>query len=213
MTKNREDYIKRIFQFEENSIAVTNKLLAEALDVAPASASQMVTKLANSNLVIVKDGEIKLTEEAILIAKDLVSKHRLWEAFLLDNFGYRWEEVHDDAELLEHATSPFLLAKLNEFLQYPTHCPHGGRIYVNDVDHKLNYVPLSIVKENEKAIIRRFTDDKRLLSYMSENNVDINDEITVTKVDFYNERIHITNNNQDIVLNFKIIDEIFVEKL
>lgn len=213
MTKNREDYIKRIFQFEENSIPVTNKLLAEALDVAPASASQMVTKLVHSKLVTFEDGTIKLTEEAKIVAMDLVSKHRLWESFLLENFGYRWEEVHDDAELLEHATSPFLLAKLNEFLNYPTHCPHGGRIYVNDTNNKLHYVPLSIIKENESAIIRRFTDDKRLLSYMKENGLDIDVEITVSKIDFFSERIHITYNKQEIVLNFKIIDEIFVEKI
>lgn len=213
MTKNREDYIKRIFQFEENSIPVTNKLLAETLEVAPASASQMVTKLAQSNLVYFDEGTIKLTEEANLIAMDLVSKHRLWEAFLLENFGYRWEEVHDDAELLEHATSPFLLTKLNEFLNYPTHCPHGGRIYVNDTSKKLHYIPLSAIKENETVIIRRFTDDKRLLSYMKENGLDIDAEVTIVNVDYYNERIHITYNNEEIVLNFKIIDEIFVEKL
>ena len=211
MTKNREDYIKTIFQFEENNIEVTNKLLADTLGVAPASVSQMLNKLVESEMISNIDTSIKLTDKAILIAKDLVSKHRLWEAFLLEFLEYSWDSVHDDAEVLEHVTSQLLMGKLNKFLNYPTNCPHGGRIYVNENKDSEKLLPLNKLLINEEGIIKRFTDDKNLLAFVFENDININDNIKLISIDKYNSIYYFKSNDKDITLNKEVSSEIFVK--
>ncbi len=211
MTKNREDYIKTIFQFEENNIEVTNKLLADTLGVAPASVSQMLNKLVESEMISNIDTSIKLTDKAILIAKDLVSKHRLWEAFLLEFLEYSWDSVHDDAEVLEHVTSQLLMEKLNKFLNYPTNCPHGGRIYVNENKDSEKLLPLNKLLINEEGIIKRFTDDKNLLAFVFENDININDNIKLISIDKYNSIYYFKSNDKDITLNKEVSSEIFVK--
>lgn len=211
MTKNREDYIKTIFQLEENNVVVTNKLLSETLNVAPASVSQMLNKLNESNLINNDSGIITLTSQAIEIAKDLVSKHRLWESFLLEHLDYSWDNVHDEAEVLEHVTSDELLEKLNKFLNHPTECPHGGRIYVNEKKDDLNLLPLSKLLIEESAIIKRFTDSKQLLAFVYESNLKINDKIKLVSIDTYNNIYQFKKADTLINLNKNVLDEIFVE--
>ncbi|NLY62626.1 MAG: metal-dependent transcriptional regulator [Erysipelothrix sp.] len=208
MTKNREDYIKRIFQFEEENIPVSNKLLADTLEIAPASVSQMIAKLVESNLVTYENGQVKLLDAAIIIAKQLVSKHRLWEAFLLKNLNYSWAEVHDDAELLEHATSPFLMEKLNEFLNYPTHCPHGGRIYVNTLDYSDNLSPLSDLSVGSLGQIKRLSENSDFLRELKDLNLNIEDQIEVIKV---NDLISITSKEKEITLSKHLAKQIYIE--
>lgn len=211
MTRNREDYIKTIFQFEENNIEVTNKLLADTLGVAPASVSQMITKLVESDMIKNIEGKIKLTNQAIEIAKDLVSKHRLWEAFLLEFLDYSWDNVHDEAEVLEHVTSKHLMEKLNKFLDYPTNCPHGGRIYANEKKYSTKLLPLNKLLVSEKATVKRFADDKRLLSFVEEQDLNINDTIELISIDNFNNIYHFKKDKKNININKDVLNEIFVE--
>lgn len=209
MTNNREDYIKCIFQFEEMNVTVTNKLLSETLNIARASVSQMIAKMVKSDLVTNIDSYITLTNLGREMAKELVSKHRLWEAFLLQHLNYDWDEVHDDAELLEHATSPLLLERLNAYLNYPSHCPHGGRIYVNNVIETDNYISLSDVLVNEEVIIRRLKEDDDLLKLLKDI-VRLNDEVTVVKIT--NNFITISKHNNLIEIPEYLASYIYIEK-
>ena len=126
----RNEYLTTIFKLKESNKKVTNKALSQALDIAPSSVTEMVKKLKKDGLL--KDQKtIDLSQDGEDYAKDIVSKHRLWEYFLTENLKYNWEDVHEQARLLQNVTSDKMFEDLNRFLGEPETCPHGGIIYSN----------------------------------------------------------------------------------
>lgn len=125
-----EDYLKTIYQHTEwQDELITPSVLASKLGVAPASVTGMMKKLAASGLVeYVPYGPLKLTEDGTVRAVAVVRRHRLIETWLVEDLDYSWDEVHDEAELLEHSMSDRLLEAINERLGHPTHDPHGDPI-------------------------------------------------------------------------------------
>ena len=122
MTQNREDYIKAIFKIAEREGEASNQRIADSLGVSRASASEMVKKLIQEGFVA--EGE--------RIAKRILSRHRLWESFLMTKLQYEEAEVHEQAEQLEHISDEKLIERLNAYLHFPKTCPHGAIIYENE---------------------------------------------------------------------------------
>lgn len=119
MSQSREDYVK--FMFEQGGEeAITNKKIAEGLEVSPASVSEMMQKLAKEGLVTTERyrGSL-LTESGHEMAQEMVRKHEIWEYFLEQKLGYSKEEVHNFAEVLEHATPIELADRLAQFIDFP----------------------------------------------------------------------------------------------
>lgn len=210
MTINQEDYIKIIFSLEENNLEVTNKIIAQELNISPASTSQMLSKLVKDDLVINERGKITLTKKAREIAKVLISKHRLWETLLLKHLNYNNNEIHSDSEVLEHVTSDLLLEKLNKFLGYPPHCPHGGIIYINNDQQEIEHKTLLLATENEQLTIKRFIDNRELINFTNEINLAINDQVEITKKDQLNELIYLNFKDETVVLSNKVAAMIFI---
>ncbi|MDO5713531.1 MAG: metal-dependent transcriptional regulator [Tissierellia bacterium] len=131
MSPHREDYLKMIFELEKHCGYSSNKSISQGLGIAPASVTEMIRKLKDKDLVYSKGQKIYLTEEGNILAKQLLSRHRLWETFLMEKLGYLPSEVHHVAEILEHVTDETLINRLNDFLGKPKYCPHGGVIYKN----------------------------------------------------------------------------------
>lgn len=125
-----EDYLKVIFSLAERSgDAVTTSRLAERLGVSASSASGMVRRLGESGLVEHRRyGEITLTEQGRTTALSVVRRHRLLETYLAHELGFAWHEVHEEAEVLEHAVSDRLLARMDARLGGPRFDPHGDPI-------------------------------------------------------------------------------------
>ncbi len=92
----------------------------------------MIKKLVDDGLVIQEKNKIHLSDLGDREAKEILSKHRIWECFLVDALGLSGEIVHDQSDLLEHVTSEEMFAALNKFLAYPTISPKGKRIYTNE---------------------------------------------------------------------------------
>ncbi len=129
MTPNREDYLKIILELGGDTTKVNNKQIVSSLAVSPASVSEMISKLVKEQLVEHSPYQgVQLTETGLQKASSLIRKHRLWEVFLVEHLDYSWNEVHDDAEVLEHVTSEQLADHLEDYLNHPMHCPHGGII-------------------------------------------------------------------------------------
>lgn len=118
MSQSREDYIKFIYEHDSKE-PVTNKQIAQGLKVSPASVSEMIHKLSQEGLIeyIPYQGGI-LTHSGRQMGEDLVRKHEIWEYFLYHKLGYSMEEVHDLAEVLEHATSTELANRLAKFIDF-----------------------------------------------------------------------------------------------
>ncbi len=124
MTKNdtsRDEYIKAIYKLTELYGSATNKKLADHLKVSAPSVTEMVKRLIDADDVYADKKAIYLTEKGIEDARKLLTKHRLWEIFLVEYLGYSWQDVHADADKLEHATSVRLKDRLNDFLNHPKH--------------------------------------------------------------------------------------------
>lgn len=214
MTPHREDYIKAIYNYNENKEKVTNKLLAESLEISPPSVSEMISKLIEAK-ILTKDkvyGYL-LSEKGCLEAQRLINKHRLWEVFLVEHLGYTWDQVHDDAEVLEHATSDLLLDRLNEFLKYPTFCPHGSVIYGNESQlSKLE--ALSNIRKGKIFTIRKISDGEGLASYLFNKKVSLDRSYTLNNIDSFDGSIEIKDEEGTLIsLSSKAMNMIYVEVL
>ena len=133
-TPAAEDYLKTIYGHTEwQSDLITPSALAVRLGVAPSSVTEMVKKLAASGLIThVPYGPLALTDAGRLRATAVVRRHRLIETWLVGEMGYDWDQVHDEAEILEHSISDRLLEAINARLGFPAHDPHGDPIPAAD---------------------------------------------------------------------------------
>lgn len=124
-----EDYLKAVFTLTRDQEAASTQGLAERLQVSPASATKMVKRLAESRLVVHEPYQgVRLTEAGRKIAVEIVRHHRLLELYLTQALGFTWDEVHEEAERLEHYISEKLEARICEFLGNPAFDPHGSPI-------------------------------------------------------------------------------------
>jgi DtxR family Mn-dependent transcriptional regulator len=129
-----EDYVKVIYAHTEwQPHAITSSVLAARLGLAASSVTEMVKKLGAQGLVDHEPyGAVTLTDEGRLLALRMVRRHRLIETWLVREFGYLWDEVHDEAEVLEHALSDRMLDAIDDRLARPRRDPHGDPIPSRD---------------------------------------------------------------------------------
>lgn len=129
-----EDYLKTVYAHTEwQPDPITPKVLADRLGVAPSSVTEMVKKMAAAGLVShVPYGAVRLTDAGLARALAVVRRHRLIETWLVQEMGYGWDEVHDEAEILEHAISDRLLEAIDARLGRPVRDPHGDAIPTAD---------------------------------------------------------------------------------
>ena len=126
-----EDYVKAIHALAQacGGAPVSTSALAARLDVRPASASAMLTTLAQRGLIThVRYRGAQLTPQGTALALSVIRRHRLIELFLTRELGMRWDQVHAEAEALEHAASPQLIELIADKLGHPSHDPHGAPI-------------------------------------------------------------------------------------
>lgn len=178
-----EDYLKRIYSLQERGdTAVTTGALAELLGVSMSSCSGMIRRLSGLGLVRhARYGDIELTDAGMRIALDMVRRHRLVELYLVRALGYTWDEVHDEAEVLEHAMSATLIDRIADYLGEPVLDPHGDPIPSRDgriVAPPSR--PLSALGAGSHGEIVRVADrDPELLRYLTERGIGLGDPITV----------------------------------
>ena len=129
LSRSVEDYLKAIYALSDSGEAASTSAIAEALDIQPASVTGMVKRLAESGLLEhVPYKGVRLTEPGTLEALKVVRRHRLLETYLCEKLGYSWDDVHDEAERLEHAASDTLVEQMARALDFPSHDPHGAPI-------------------------------------------------------------------------------------
>ena len=192
----RDDYILAIYELIEKKETATNKKIAEILGVKAASVSEMLKKLVDEGEVYTENKSILLTESGKIRARTLLTKHRLWELFLVEYLGYSWQDVHEDAKALEYVTSNGLKDRLNEFLKKPMHCPHGNEIYENHPDtDKLK--KLSEVSRGISCRLHKVEDDRDLIEYLEEKKIALGDEFVVKDIDDFEDSILVSSVNED----------------
>lgn len=164
-----EDYLKAIYKLETEGEGASTTRIAEAMDVSSASATNMVKRLAKMGLVNYQSYKgASLSASGRKIALEIIRHHRLLELYLLEVMGYSWDEVHDEAEKLEHHISEQFEDKIAELLDHPTHDPHGDPIPSKDgIMPVTEDAPLNKAGEGGEYIVTRVKDqDPEVLRYL-----------------------------------------------
>lgn len=216
MTPNKEDYIKAIYELGGEQNVVSNKNLVKALSVSAASVTEMNGRLLKENLLTHTPYQgVKLTEEGLRIANKLIRKHRLWEVFLSEKLGYDWNEVHADADLLEHVSSDALIERLDFFLGEPKFDPHGGVIPNKDgTIEKVNHIPLVDIEVGTPLIIKEVDDQQEFLEYLLHKDVQLGKQYTLKNVEAYEGPLTLeTPEGNETIISHKAAFKILVTEV
>ncbi len=168
-----EDYLKAIWEVAGADVAST-KDVADRLSISSASVTNMFARLQEMGLIeYERYYGSSLTEEGHTQVMRLVRRHRLIETFMLKHLGYSWEEVHEEAERLEHAVSNRFTERLAEFLGHPSHDPHGAPIPAVDGTLQLDDShSLDVTRAGEQVRISQITNrDTSVLTYLGERGL------------------------------------------
>ena len=178
-----EDYVKCIYAHTEwQPDPITTSVLAARLGVAASSVTEMVKKLGVQGLAThVPYGAITLTADGAALAVRMLRKHRLIETWLVQHFGYSWDEVHDEAEVLEHALSDRLLESIDEQLGRPRRDPHGDPIPSRDgvISQPLAVLVRDAVAGHRGAVVRISDRDPMLLRHFVAEGILLDTELEV----------------------------------
>ncbi len=181
-----EDFLKAVYLLQQEQDRVQTSALAEALNITAPSTTEMAKKLAKANLVVHEPYRgIRLTAAGERVALEIVRNHRLLELFLVRALGYTWDEVHEEAERLEHAVSERLIHRIAEYLGNPRYDPHGDPIPGPEGElTRRELTPLSQWPQGEKGIVARLRDQApEMLRYLAEKGLVIGAEVEVIQAD------------------------------
>lgn len=185
LTKEREDYIKAIYQLQQGESPVRTTSIAKALGVEPASVTGVIKRLAELNLVVYQRYKgVTLTPQGEKIALEVIRHHRLIELYLMEALGYSWDEVHEEAEELEHAVSPRFIERVAAALDHPATDPHGAPIPTKDgrIGPQTGRRLSELSTGERGAIARVDDDDPDLLRYLGNLGIRPGAEIEVLDV-------------------------------
>lgn len=163
-----EDYLKAIYRLEQQG-KVTTKALALALDVAAPSVTAMIKRLHAMRLVrYTRYRGVALTAAGKRMALEVIRHHRLLELYLVETLGLPWDQVHEEAERLEHVISEELEERIAEHLGHPVTDPHGDPIPTKEGQvEQPDYLPLSELSPGAAAVVKRVVDqDPAKLRYL-----------------------------------------------
>ena len=219
ITQSIQDYLKHIYELNENGGSASTNDLAARLNIAPASVTGMLQKLANSTppLVVYKKHQgVTLTKNGEKAALEVIRHHRLLEAFLVNALGYSWDEVHREADKLEHVISEDFEARMAAALGNPTRDPHGELIPTADLTMPADEsCPLASLRTDETATVRRVSDDDpALLRHLREIGVVPEVRITVKNYSEFdgNLTIKVEGQKSNVVLGTAVTSQVFVDK-
>ena len=177
LSASSQNYVKAIWSLREwSDEPVTASTLAARVGVRLSTASDAVRKLTEQGLLEhTPYGSVSLTAEGHRYAVAMVRRHRLIESLLVQTLGYRWDQVHEEAETLEHAVSDFMVERIDAHLGYPERDPHGDPIPRADgTVLKPHAVRLTDLTPGGSGHVERIADDdSELLQYFAENGIGV----------------------------------------
>jgi len=164
-----EDYLKAIYTIEQGGAAAATNDIAAKLEIAPASVSGMIRRLADQGLLSYERYRgVRLTDIGRRLALRTIRRHRVIETYLARALGYAWDRVHAEAERLEHAVSDELVDRMATAVGEPETDPHGHPIPTRDgVIEEPRLCTLSDLTRGQRSRVRRVSDeDSELLRYL-----------------------------------------------
>lgn len=210
-----EDYLKTIYALEQEESPVSTSRIAEARSVKPGSATSMIQRLDKLNLVeYEKHYGVTLTETGNQIALEVIRHHRLVELYLIEALGFGWDEVHEQADILEHVISEKLEDRMAAALNFPSFDPHGDPIPSREgLMVEVETIALSVLPENTEAVVSRVPGnvDGDFLRYIAQLGLVPGNEVTVVERAPFDGPLTVEAGGQIQVVGYKIASTIWVE--
>jgi DtxR family Mn-dependent transcriptional regulator len=215
--QSTEDYLKGIYQLRRRTgAAVSTSDLARHLKIGDGSVTDMLKRLSSKKLLhYVPYKGVTLTEEGTKLAMKTIRRHRLWEMFLVRHLGYSWDEVHEEAERLEHVTSVELEKRLDRALGSPSADPHGDPIPTPEGElTEFLHKSLAECREGGRYRIARVSDESpEALQYLRKLGLTLNKRITVRQLIRFDGSVTVEWNKRELVLSAVLARNIFVEEV
>lgn len=215
LTESVQDYLKTIWVLErEHGAPVSTSALADAMGFAPASATNMVKRLAELNLVEYEPYRgIHLSPTGEKMALEIIRHHRLLELYLAEALGYSWDQVHEEADRLEHHISEEFESAIAEQLGHPTHDPHGDPIPTSDLELLFSPAqPLTTLTPDDSAVVRRVRDQSvEQLQYLADTGVVLGAVVRLVGREATDDTVTIELEGQNLSLEQDLAEKILVE--
>ncbi|MCL5611240.1 MAG: metal-dependent transcriptional regulator [Chloroflexi bacterium] len=218
LTNSIQDYLKHIYELTEKGEPASTTALATRLGIAPASVTGMIQRLASAKPPLVdyrKHQGVMLTEAGQRAALEVIRHHRLIEAWLVQTLGYSWDEVHNEAEKLEHVISEEFEARIAAAMGNPIRDPHGDPIPSADlVMPKYENSALSSLQLDQEATVCKVqSQDIDLLKYLESLGLVIGARVKTLEVSPYDHvmKLKVRGRKEAVMLGPVVTNRVFVE--
>lgn len=216
ITVSIQDYLKNIYELTENGESASTNALAQKMNVRAPSVTGMIQKMASAKPPLVeyqKHQGVTLTRVGKRAALEVIRHHRLLEAWLVQTLGYSWDEVHEEAERLEHVISEDFERRIAAAMGHPVRDPHGELIPTADLTMPLDKsIPLSALRPPKTATIKRVTaSDTELLRHLEGLDLIPGAQITVSDYSPFDHNLTVKIGRKSFVLGLSITGKVFVE--
>lgn len=217
LTISTQDYLKCIYELTEDGQAATTNALAKKLNIRAASVTGMIQKLASAKPALVeyqKHQGVTLTKAGKRAALEVIRHHRLLEAWLVQTLGYSWDEVHEEAERLEHVISEDFERRIAAAMGHPDRDPHGEPIPTEDLKMPFDdSIPLSALRPGQRGTIKTIkSPDSNLLRYLQSRGLLPGVPVDVRDYSPFDHNLTIQTPEQTVVLGLAVTTKIYVEK-
>jgi DtxR family Mn-dependent transcriptional regulator len=217
LTFSEENHIKSIFHLSASSQdGVSTNSIADNLNTKASSVTEMLKKLSEKSLIVYKKYHgAQLTELGRKTALKIIRKHRLWEVFLVEKLNFKWDEVHDIAEQLEHIQSEKLTNQLDKFLDFPTHDPHGDPIpntagFIKFTP-KLKLSDLNIGETGKFIGVK--DSSSTFLKYLDKRKISLGCNIKVLHQEDFDQSLHIGLDDTNLTISIKSASNLYITKI
>lgn len=216
-TQSVQDYLKRIYELTGRGLPASTNDLARELNIKPASVTGMIQKLAAEKPPLVeyqKHQGVTLTPAGRRAALEVIRHHRLLEAWLVQTLGYSWDEVHEEAERLEHVISEDFEKRIAAALGHPTRDPHGELIPTEDLKMPVDdSTPLSALRPKQSGTIQRVAaQDPNLLRHLESLGLIPGIQIEIMEYSPFDNNLTVKIGRKIAVLGLNITSKIFIDE-
>jgi DtxR family Mn-dependent transcriptional regulator len=217
LTFSEENHLKSIFHLSSDpELGVSTNSIADNLNTKASSVTEMLKKLNDKNLIVYKKYHgAQLTEKGRKTALNIIRKHRLWEVFLVDKLNFKWDEVHEIAEQLEHIQSKKLTNELDKFLNFPTKDPHGDPIpnpagFIKFTS-KLKLSDLNIGETGKFIGVK--DSSSTFLKYLDKRQISLGCNIKVLHQEEFDQSLHVGLDDTNLTISIKTASNLYITKI
>ncbi|MDA9622657.1 metal-dependent transcriptional regulator [Flavobacteriaceae bacterium] len=217
LTFSEENHLKSIFHLSTDSESgVSTNSIADNLNTKASSVTEMLKKLSDKLLIVYKKYHgAQLTDKGRKTALNIIRKHRLWEVFLVDKLNFKWDEVHEIAEQLEHIQSEKLTNELDKFLNFPSKDPHGDPIpnpagFIK-LTPKLKLSDLNIGETGKFIGVK--DSSSTFLKHLDKIQISLGSNIKVLHQEEFDQSLHIGLDETNLTISIQTASNLYITKI